>query len=84
MLDCPSDDEIADVLVDIDVTTTDSQSMLIPNDIALSRDEDPTDEPKLKPSEAYALVLGHRRLVLHELCENPSEGASVSRRALSD
>ena len=61
-MDCPSDDEIGEVLADIDVTTTNSQSMLIPNDIALSRDEDPTDEPKLKPSKAYALVLGHRRL----------------------
>ena len=36
--------------------------MLIPNDITLSRDEDPTDEPKLKPFEAYALVLGYRQL----------------------
>ena len=62
MLECPLDEEIGEVLADVDVTTIDSQSMLIPNNIALSRDEDPTDEPKLKPSEAYALVLGHRRL----------------------
>ena len=62
MLTCPSDDDVADVLAEINITTTDGDSILVPSDIAPSKDDDPTDEPKLKPSEAYALVLGHRRL----------------------
>ena len=56
----PLDDDVADVLADIDITTNDSQSILISNNIAPTNDDDPTDEPKLKPSEAYALVLGYR------------------------
>ena len=62
MLTCPSDDGVADVLAEINITTTDGDSILDPSDIAPGNDEDPTEEPKLKPSEAYALVLGHRRL----------------------
>ena len=62
MFTCPSDDDVADVLAKINITTNDGDSLLVPSNIAPSKDDDPTDKPKLKPSKAYTLVLGHRRL----------------------
>ena len=67
MLTCPSDDDVADVLAEINITTTDGDSILVPSDIAPDNDADPTEEPKLKPSKAYALVLGHRRLPMNSV-----------------
>ena len=62
MFTCPLDDDVADVLANINITTIDGDSLLIPSNSTPSKDDDPADEPKLKPSEAYALVLGHKRL----------------------
>ena len=64
------------VLADIDITLNyeltiqmaggstlrDSPSLVNANEINSIDVDDPLVEPKLKPSKAYALVLGHRRL----------------------